>query len=79
VYYDRHSNYVNTAVWAPDGTRIASGGVDTTVKVWGAASGSTFQTYRGHYDQVQSVAWSPDSAKIASASNDGTVLIWQAS
>jgi len=66
-------------VWAPDGTRIASGGVDTTVKVWGAASGSTFQTYRGHSDQVQGLAWSPDSAKIASASNDGTVLIWQAS
>src|SRR5579884_4097196 len=35
--YRGHSNYVNTAVWSPDGRRIASGSWDQTVQVWDAA------------------------------------------
>jgi len=34
--YRGHSNYVNGGAWSPDGKRIASGSLDTTVQVWGA-------------------------------------------
>jgi WD40 repeat protein len=35
TYYG-HGNYVNSAVWSPDGRQIASASSDTTVQVWQA-------------------------------------------
>jgi WD40 repeat protein len=29
-----HSLEINAVAWSPDGSRIASGGVDNTVQVW---------------------------------------------
>ena len=35
-----HSWYVNSVSFSPDGTKIASGSDDETVKVWDVTSGS---------------------------------------
>ena len=76
--YPGHKRPVLTAAWSPDGYRIASGGFDTTVQVWGAFAGWPSFIYPFHKDYVWSVAWSPDGTKIASAggSYDKTVRIW---
>src|SRR6266566_5051377 len=76
--YHGHTAYVSGIAWSPDGKRIASGGLDTTVQVWNATTGEHILTYRGHTDAVFAVAWSPDGTRIASASNDGTVQEWEA-
>jgi len=75
--YSSHDAQVYGVVWAPDGKRIASGGVDKTVQVWNAA-GSNIYTYRGHSSVVTTVAWSPDGQRIASGGYDGTVQVWNA-
>lgn len=62
--------------WAPDGTRIASGGVDRTVQVWDKTSGQRYLTYGGHQKTVTAVAWSPNGKYIASTSDDSTVQVW---
>ena len=64
--------------WSPDGSRIASGGVDTTVQVWRASDGVTLYTYRGHSGEIEGIGWSPNSTRVASAGDDGTVRVWQA-
>jgi WD40 repeat protein len=76
--YTGHKASVLTASWSPDGYRIASGGFDDTVRVWGAFAGWPSFTYSNHKDYVWSVAWSPDGTKIASAggSYDKTVQVW---
>ena len=76
--YPGHKGPVLTAAWSPDGYRIASGGYDTTARVWGAFAGLPSFTYSLHKDYVESVAWSPDGTKIASAggSYDKTVRVW---
>jgi WD domain, G-beta repeat len=76
--YQGHSNRVNTAVWAPDGKRIASGSVDTTVQIWDALSGKLSYTYTGHNATVYAAVWSPNGTYIASGGDDKTVQVWQA-
>lgn len=54
--------------YSPDGTRIASGSVDNTFRVWDAASGVELACLRGHEGRVCSVAYSPDGTRIVSRS-----------
>lgn len=81
--YELHTNRVISVAWAPDGTRIASGGLDGTVQVWSAKDGQRQRTYRGHMrvfpaPNVYTVSWSPDSTRIASAGNSATIHVWDA-
>lgn len=70
-----HQNYVYTVAWSPDGQALASGGADSTVRLW-RHDGAPIATLTGHGDWVHGVAWSPDGHSLASASLDGTVQLW---
>ena len=73
-----HSEYVSSVAWNKDGTLLASGSEDKTVKIWDMSSGSPVEkcTLEGHSGGVRSVAWSPDGKTLASGSNDQTVRLW---
>ena len=62
-----------------DGTRLASGSTDHTVRIWDPANAKLLLICQGHENWVTSVAWSQDGTRLASASNDNTVRIWDAS
>ncbi len=72
-----HGSAVNSVAFSPDGTLIASGGDDDTIKVWHAASGALIKTLTESTDNVNSVAFSPDGTKIASGSDDNAIRIWK--
>ena len=70
-------------VWSmalsPDGTKLASGSMDSTIQVWDTSTGlETLPALHGHGNTVLSVVFSPDGTRIASCSIDKTVLIWDA-
>jgi WD40 repeat protein len=54
-------------VWTPDGKSIASGSVDSTIKVWNAQTGQCVSTLNVDSGSVNSVAFCPDGSKIAAA------------
>jgi WD40 repeat protein/serine/threonine protein kinase len=71
-----HTNWVESVAFSPDGTRLASGSQDRTVKLWDPGTGRELRTLKGHTKGVQCVAFSPDGALLASASDDRTVKVW---
>ncbi len=71
-----HSNYVHCLAYSPDGTMLASGSFDHTVKLWNPDTGQLIATCAGHSGEVISVAFCPDGQLLASGGNDGLVRLW---
>jgi WD40 repeat protein len=74
--FEGHTDEVFTAVFHPDGTRIASGGRDRAVWLWDPASGQEVAHLPGHASYIWSLAWSPDGKTLISGSGDSTVRLW---
>ena len=73
-----HSRSVWSVAWNNDGTKLATGSFDETVKIWAVGSGGTYECHSTLTvdSMVYSVAFSPDGTKLASGSYDNTVRIW---
>jgi hypothetical protein len=63
----------------PDGTRVITGSVDKTTRVWDPSTGDELLQIKGHTDAanaVNSVAAMPDGARIVTGSQDATSRLW---
>jgi len=71
-----HTGVVRSVSFSPDGTTLASGSWDATVRLWDVAMGTLKDILTGYPGPVNSVSFSPDGTTLASGSHDGTVLLW---
>ena len=62
--------------FSPDGSLLASCGLDTTVRFWDPQSGTNLQTLR-HPDDVFAVAFSPDGCLLATGCADKQLRLWE--
>ena len=62
-----------SVAWSPDGTRIATGGVEGLelgVRLWDAREGLSVGPVLGQSLSINSLAWAPDGRRLASASTE---------
>ena len=71
-----HENRLFSAVFSPDGTRIATASDDKTARIWDAETGTEIMVLRGHDDSVLFAGFSSDGTRAITASYDKTVRIW---
>jgi WD40 repeat protein len=79
-----HTDTVKDVAWSPDGSRIASGGDDGTLRIWDAQTRVELlkiQAHRATYEAeygVVKLTWSPQGDRIATAAIEGNAKVWSA-
>ena len=75
--WQAHTDVVSTLAFSPDGSTLASGSWDGTLKLWNLQSGALL--WRGrHTNTISCLAFSPDGRLLASSGRDATVQFWDA-
>jgi WD40 repeat protein len=71
-----HGGAVLAVALSPDGSLLATGSSDRTVRLWRASTGRLLAVLGGHEDRISALAFRPDGLQLASASHDDTARLW---
>lgn len=74
-----HRDCVQSVVFSPDGSKLASASSDHTVRVYRMAQPRPYPiaTLNRHFDKVLTLAFSEDGRMLASGGKDQTVIVWE--
>jgi WD40 repeat protein/serine/threonine protein kinase len=76
VLLSGHRDHVSGLAFSPDGSLLASGSVDATIKLWEIPAGREVATLRGHVEEATDVAFSPDGKTLASLGTQHSIKFW---
>ncbi|MEU6033884.1 hypothetical protein ABZ801_00585 [Actinomadura sp. NPDC047616] len=78
-----HTQAVYAVAYSPDGRTLATGGVDTTIRLWDTSDPARPRPLgpplTGHSSSVNWLQFSPDGRTLASAGRDRTARLWDVS
>ena len=74
-----HTDSILVVAFSPDGSMLASGSGDKTMRLWDLNTQTPIATCVGHTHWVLACAWAPDASLVASGSHDNTIRIWSTS
>lgn len=69
--------HINTLVWSPDNTRLATAYADGSVAVYDTANGREVWRHAVHGLATSALAWSPDGNLLASGGQRGGIILWE--
>jgi WD40 repeat protein/serine/threonine protein kinase len=72
-----HPGPITRATFSPDGSRLATAGMDGTACIWDLATGERMLTLE-HAKEVLAVNFDPRGERIVTASADRTARVWDA-
>ncbi len=73
-----HNGFVQVLAYSPDGRRLATGGDDTTIRIWDAAEQKELLTLPGGSKSITTLAFSPNQRQLISANFSGLIRLWTA-
>ncbi len=71
-----HEDWAMSIAISPDGQTFASGGADSTIRVWRIDNPTQPETVGKQMGSVRVLTFSPDGGKIVSGGDDLSVLVW---
>jgi WD40 repeat protein len=71
-----HKDFVSGLNFSSDGTALATGSVDGTIRLWQVATGTQTALLPGHMQETTDVAFSPDGNTLASLSQGESLKLW---
>ncbi|MGX1664111.1 WD40 repeat domain-containing protein, partial [Streptomyces sp. NPDC055366] len=69
-------NGVSAATFSPDGSIVATGCGDGTVRLFNVTTGKRIKTLSNHPYGVESIIFTPDENALIASGGDGTIRIW---
>jgi len=73
---DTKTNEVHALTFSPEGTILASGHEDRTIKLWNLETKQLVDTFEGHEFLLQSLDFSPDGRLLAAGDKGHKLYLW---
>jgi WD40 repeat protein len=73
-----HDAFIYTAAFSPDGSLVASGGLDCTARVWDAITGRAVTPPLSHGHGVLEVRFTPNGQRLLTLAEDRRLRLWDA-
>jgi WD40 repeat protein len=71
-----HRDFVSGLAFSPDGSTLATGSVDGTIRLWNTTDGACTARLPGHLQETTDVAFSADGHTLASLAHDESFKLW---
>ena len=71
-----HQRPITSVGFSPDGQRIVTSSIDSTLRVWDVETGKQIGMMVGHGNEVFCAIYSPDGKRLASGGRDNRLRIW---
>jgi WD40 repeat protein len=71
-----HRDFVSGLAFSPDGSTLATGSMDGTIRLWRTANGEPIAPLPGHMQETTDIAFSQDGRTLASLGRNESLKLW---